>query len=59
MIIKAINNIVEYNDIILILLVFEIFSRITNNDVLTLSTIKRVKAIIIIIIEVIKLYAKR
>ena len=59
MAIKAINDIVEYNNLILILLVFEIFSYIINDNILILSTIKRVKAINIVTIKVIKLYAKR
>ena len=59
MTIKAINDIVEYNNLVPILLVFEIFSRIINDDIFTLSTTKKIKAINIVIIEVIKLYAKR
>ena len=53
------NNIVEYNNLILILLVFDIFPRITNNDILVLSTIKRVKVIKLAITKIIKLYTTR
>ena len=59
MTIKAINNIAEYNNLVLTLLVFDIFSRITSNNISTLSTIERVKTINIAIIEVIKLHATR
>ena len=59
MAIKAINDIAEYNSLVLILLIFKIFPYIINDDISTLSTIERVKAINIVITEVIKLHAKR
>ena len=59
MAIKAINNIIKYNDLVPTLLVFKIFPRIINNDILTLSTIERAKAINIAIMKIIKLYTKR
>ena len=58
-IVKTVNNIAKYNDLILTLLVFNIFSRIINKDIFILFTIKRVKAINLIISEIIKLYAER
>ena len=59
MIVKAINDIAGYNNIVLILLIFKTFFYITSNDVLTLSITKRIKAINIVITKVIKFYAKR
>ena len=59
MIIKIINDIIEYNDLISILLIFEIFLRIINNDIFTLFIIKKIKIIKIIINEIIKLHVKR
>ena len=41
------------------LLIFKTFPYIINNDILTLSIIDRVKVINIVIIEIIKLHAKR
>ena len=58
-IIKIINNIAKYDNLILILLVFDTFPRIINNNISTLFTIKRVKVINLIIIEIAKLYVKR
>ena len=58
-IIKLINDIIKYNDLILILLIFEIFFYIINDDISTLSIIERAKVINIIIIKIIKLHAKR
>ena len=59
MTIKAINNIVEYNDLIPTLLVFDTFPRIINEDAPTLSTIERAKVINLAITEVAKLHTKR
>ena len=53
------NNIVEYNNLVLTLLVFNIFLRIINEDVLILFIIKRIKVINLAISEIIKLYAER
>ena len=53
------NNIAKYNNLILILLVFDIFSHIINKDIFILFIIKRVKVINLIISEIIKLYIKR
>ena len=53
------NNTAKYNDLILILLVFDTFPRIINKDIFTLFIIKRVKAINLIISEVAKLYTER
>ena len=57
--IKAINNIVEYNNLIFTLLVFDIFLRIISDNAFTLSIIERVKVINSAMIKVIKLYATR
>ena len=59
MIVKAVNDIVEYNGLMPTLLIFETFPHITNNDTSTLSITDRVKAINIVITEVIKLHVKR
>ena len=59
MAVKAVNDIVKYNDLMPTLLVFRTFPRITNDDAPTLSTTDRAKAINIVIIEVTKLHAKR
>ena len=58
-IVKAINNIAKYDNLILTLLVFDIFPRIINKDIFTLSIIERVKVINLIISEIIKLYTER
>ena len=48
MTIKAINNIIRYNNLVSILLILKIFSRIINDDILTSFIIKRVKVINIV-----------
>ena len=57
--IKAINNIAKYNNLVLTLLVFNIFSRIINKDIFILFTIKRAKVINLVITKIAKLYASR
>ena len=57
--IKAINNSAGYDDLISTLLIFGAFLRISNNNVSTLSIIKRAKAIRIAIAEVLKIHFKR
>ena len=59
MIIKVINDTIEYNDLVFTLLVFETYPRIINDDVSNLSITERAKAIKIIMNEVIKLHARR
>ena len=59
MTVKTVNNIAKYNDLVLTLLVFDIFSHIINEDALILFTIERVKVINLIISEVAKLYVER
>ena len=59
MIVKIINDTVEYNDLVFILLVFETYSHIINDDALSLFIIERDKIIKIIMNEVVKLYIRR
>ena len=59
MAVKAVNDTAGYNGLVPTLLVFDTFPRITNEDVPTLSTIKRAKAINSAMTEVAKLHAKR
>ena len=59
MAIKAVNDTAGYNGLVLTLLVFGTFPRITNEDALTLLTIERAKAINSAMTEVAKLYATR
>ena len=59
MIIKIINDTIEYNNPIFILLIFETYLHIINDDVLNLFIIKRVKIIKITMNEIIKLHIKR
>ena len=59
MIIKIVNDTIEYNNLVFILLIFGTYSRIINNDILSLFIIKRVKVIKITINEIIKLYIKK
>ena len=55
MIIKIVNDTIEYNNLVSTLLVFETYSRIINNDASNLFIIKKVKIIKITINEIIKL----
>ena len=59
MAIKAINNSAGYDGLVSTLLIFGVFPRISNNNALALSIIKRVKAIRIAITEVFKIHSKR
>jgi hypothetical protein len=58
-VIKIINDLVGLDNIILILLVFGAYLRMTNNSLLLLITIKRAKAIRKASNEIRKFYAKR
>ena len=59
MAVKAINNLARLNGIILIFLVFGAYPQITKIDALSLSVIKRAKAIYVTTKEVCRLQAKR
>ena len=59
MIIKIVNDTIEYNDLVSTLLVFETYSRIINDDAFNLFIIERKKIIKIIMNEIIKLYIKK
>ena len=58
-IIKVVNDIIEYNDLVSTLLVFETYFRIINDDALSLFIIEKVKVIKIAMNEIVKLYVKR
>ena len=59
MIIKVVNDTIEYNNLVFTLLVFEIYPHIINDDVFNLSIIERAKIIKITINKVVKIYARR
>jgi len=59
MAVKAINNIVEYNGLISILLIFGAYFRISKNKAPSLITYQRAKAIKRAISEISKLHAFR
>ena len=59
MIIKVVNDTVEYNNLVFTLLVFETYSRIINNNASSLFIIEKVKIIEITMNEIIKLYIKK
>ena len=59
MIIKIVNDTIEYNNLVFILLVFETYSHIINNDASILFIIEKVKIIKITINEIVKFYIKR
>jgi hypothetical protein len=59
MAVKAINNLTEPNSIILILLVFSVYSRLTKINLPSSLVIKRAKAICVITKEVCCFYAKK
>ena len=59
MAVKAINNTTGLNSLILIFFVFDIFPRISINNILLIITIKKDKAIKKIIKKITKLYTKR
>ena len=58
-IIKTINDTIEYNDLVFTLLIFETYLCIINDDASSLFIIERGKVIKIIINEVVKLYTRR
>ena len=59
MIVKVVNDTIEYNDLVFTLLIFETYFCIINDDVLSLFIIERVKIIKIAMNEIIKLYIKK
>ena len=59
MIVKVVNDTVEYNDLVFTLLIFETYPRIINDNASNLFIIERGKIIKIIMNEVVKLYIKR
>ena len=59
MIIKAVNDTIEYNDLVLTLLVFGTYPHIINDDALSLSITEKTKIIKITMNEVVKLHTKR
>ena len=59
MIIKTVNDTVEYNNLVSILLVFETYSHIINDDIFSLFIIKKNKIIKITINEIVKLHIKK
>ena len=59
MIIKVINDTIEYNNLVFTLLIFETYFHIINDDVSSLFIIEKVKVIKITINEIVKLYVKK
>ena len=59
MIIKIVNDTIEYNNLVFTLLIFETYFRIINDDASSLFIIKKIKIIKITINEIIKLYIKK
>ena len=59
MIVKIVNDTIEYNNLVFTLLIFEIYFRIINDDVSSLFIIERVKIIKITINEIIKSHIKK
>ena len=59
MIVKTVNDTIKYNNLVFILLIFETYIHIINDDALNLFIIKRIKIINIAINKVAKLYIKR
>ena len=59
MIVKAVNDTIEYNNLVFILLIFETYSHITNDDVSSLFIIEKVKIIKITMNEVARLHVKK
>ena len=58
MIIKIINDTIEYNNLVSILLVFETYPHIINDDTSNLFIIEKIKVIKITMNEIIKLHVK-
>ena len=59
MTIKVINDTIEYNNLVFILLVFEIYFCIINDDASSLFITERIKIIKITMNEIIKLHIKK
>ena len=59
MAVKAVNDTTEYNNLVSTLLIFGTYPRIINDDVFSLSIIKRAKVIKIAINEIVKIHTKR
>ena len=59
MIVKVVNDTIEYNDFVFTLLVFETYPRIINDDVSNLFIIEKIKVIKIAMNEIIKLHIKK
>ena len=59
MIVKVVNDTIEYNDLVSTLLIFETYSRIINDNVSNLFIIERIKIIKITMNEIVKLYIKK
>ena len=59
MIIKIVNDTIEYNNLVSTLLIFETYPRIINNNAFNLFIIKKIKIIKITMNKVIKIHAKR
>ena len=59
MIIKVVNDTIEYNDLVFTLLIFETYPRIINDDAFNLFIIEKTKVIKITMNEVAKIHVKR
>ena len=59
MIIKIVNDTIEYNNLVFILLIFETYLHIINDNTFNLSITEKTKIIKITINKVIKLHAIR
>ena len=59
MIVKIVNDTVEYNNLVFTLLVFETYFRIINDDVSSLFIIEKIKIVKIAMNEIIKLHIKK
>ena len=59
MIVKIVNDTIEYNNLVFTLLVFEAYPRIINNDTSNLFIIEKAKVIKITINEIVKLHVKK
>ena len=58
-IIKVVNDTVEYNNLVFTLLIFETYPRIINDDASNLFIIEKIKVIKIAMNEVVRLYIKK
>ena len=59
MIVKAVNDTIEYNNLVFTLLIFETYFRIINDDASSLFIIEKIKVIKIAMNEIVKLYVKK